>query len=95
MKKLISPKSIFIFFVFYFISMVLIYIYHDQMPRKILSIINFVYTIPLLLFFIVMFIKNIKSKEDRLYTIIPLVIVCIYLICFVARMVYIYFKIWV
>jgi len=94
MKKILTPKILFFIFVIFILSVIGLNFYKDLFSRKTLSVINFFYFIPMLVFFIVYFIKNINSKNDRLYVIIPLITLVILMLCIIIRIIYIYMTVW-
>lgn len=91
-KYLLSPKSVLLLFLIFVISIILLNVFKQDIHRKYLSLINFFYVIPLILLFIFIGTKNLKianSKNEKLFTIIPLAIICIFILLFIIRIIYI------
>jgi DMSO/TMAO reductase YedYZ heme-binding membrane subunit len=95
-KYLIKPKVLLFLFLIFVVSVIFINIFKEEIPRKYLSIINFFYFIPFMIVFGLLSIMNLKlvsSKNEKLYTIIPLITILIFVILFIIRLIYLYFKI--
>lgn len=93
-KYLIAPKSVLLLFLIFVISILLLNVFKQDVHRKHLALINFFYVIPLIIFFIFICIKNLRivnSKNEKLFTIIPLAIMGIFTLLFIIRIIYISF----
>ena len=91
-KYVLSPKSVLLLFLIFVISIILLNVFKQDIYRKYLSLINFFYVIPLIIFFIFICTKNLRivnSKNEKLFTIIPLAITSIFILLFIIRIIYV------